>query len=278
MNEEEFWQIVELERNADADQHVVQIVDRLAALPPSEITDFADLLAVALYALDTPAHFKTARSAGDDSFLYARCAVVLYGQETYSRVRDNPEIFAEFADADAEPLLSAAPEAFQRATRTPWTHSSPVSYELGQNEAAWNVADSSDNASPPEADPLESIWLIRSFNYLVGGPPPSAYFQESEAFLDLINNDEAWISWWRNAGRQFLMIHLYYVSDGRGRKRISVEPQEVVADIRQVDESLASLDARSQRLRARDDIASILEAVRKKLKMPALPEMPSLSR
>ena len=74
-DEYEFWQLIRtLGRGAD-DDDFDRLVACLARQPQADITGFADLLAAALWALDTPAHHAAAETASDDVFLYIRCAV-----------------------------------------------------------------------------------------------------------------------------------------------------------------------------------------------------------
>jgi hypothetical protein len=76
-----------------ADDAFARLCGRLAARRPDEIIAFADHLARALHALDTPAHFAAVRPyiAGDDSFLYIRCAVVAAGGKTAEHGHAEPE-------------------------------------------------------------------------------------------------------------------------------------------------------------------------------------------
>jgi hypothetical protein len=143
MDQDEFWALIGGLHTADADV----LVERLAAMPVAAITGFADRLAEALHALDTPEladqpvwdveqdpEADEPLSPSDDAFLYTRCAVVASGRETYERVRAEPTALAGRWDLGREDLLYVAPRAYEQATGEEWDHESPVSYETG---SAW---------------------------------------------------------------------------------------------------------------------------------------------
>src|SRR5918993_1971719 len=160
-----FWALVGRRRS---DRHLAVLTDTLAALPPEEIERFAGDLATALHALDTPGHYEAAGSPGSDWFLYVRCAVVAAGRTAYDRVSGNPARIRRFADRDAEPLLTVAPEAYERSTGMPWEYETPVSYETGSNPA-WGA-----DELPPAPEPR---WLELMLGSAAGpGMPPSLHY------------------------------------------------------------------------------------------------------
>ncbi|WP_412742935.1 DUF4240 domain-containing protein [Krasilnikovia sp. MM14-A1004] len=162
MDQNAFWALIGmLGRNPD-DDDFTRLTDLLATRSAEDITRFADLLAHALYALDTPAHVEAVRPliVGDDSFLYARCAAVAAGRRTYEKVAGKPESLERFADRDAELLLTVAPEAFERATGMLWDHETPVSYEMGSNHSA--------RGGSPCADPANDASLVADHGLRLG--------------------------------------------------------------------------------------------------------------
>ncbi len=75
MDEETFWELVgTIGHHPTADAYD-RLADELSDHSADDIRDFADHLARALYALDTPAHYR----AAPDGFLPARCAAVAAG-------------------------------------------------------------------------------------------------------------------------------------------------------------------------------------------------------
>ncbi|MGI5240934.1 DUF4240 domain-containing protein [Dactylosporangium sp. CA-139066] len=124
------------------------MTDELARLGPEAAEGFAEQLAQALHDIDTPAHFAEIRpyTVGDDSYLYARCAVVAAGKRAFDRVVRRPERFGRFVDRDAEPLLAVAPDAYERATGRPWEYTTRVSYEMRSDDwlsidVEWPIAE-----------------------------------------------------------------------------------------------------------------------------------------
>ncbi|MBY8872345.1 DUF4240 domain-containing protein [Micromonospora sp. PLK6-60] len=76
----------------------------------------------------------------DDSFLYARCAVVVAGRSAFASVLDNPANFARFTTAEAahaESILDVASDAYQEKTGRDWDHVEEYDYETGSNEELW---------------------------------------------------------------------------------------------------------------------------------------------
>jgi hypothetical protein len=143
VHEDEFWTLIGSLGEGDPDV----LVGRLAAMPVTAITGFADRLAEALYGLDTPEladqpvwdveqdpETDKPLSPSTDAFLYTRCAVVASGRETYDRVRAEPVALAGQWDLGWEDLLYVAPRAYEQATGEEWDHESPVDYETG---AGW---------------------------------------------------------------------------------------------------------------------------------------------
>jgi hypothetical protein len=130
----------------DEDAIVEPLIRALALLPDGEIGSFQEILAGKLYDLDGRAW---ARESGDeiwlgepdqvsvDSFLYARCAVVARGQDSYGAVRADPAQMPK--NAEFETLLYVASTAYERKTGLEWDDldDTEVSYETFSNEGGW---------------------------------------------------------------------------------------------------------------------------------------------
>jgi hypothetical protein len=152
MDDGTFWDLIaKLDwRDEDDDDAVVEpLVRALALLPDAEIGSFQEILAQKLYDLDGRAW---ARESGPgvwlgepdqvsaDAFLYARCAVVAAGQDSYAGVRADPTRMPK--DAEFESLLYVASTAYERKTGLEWDDldDTEVSYETFSNEAGWPKA------------------------------------------------------------------------------------------------------------------------------------------
>jgi len=147
MDEATFWSLIDrFDWSKDEDDDIIEpAVVALALLPDSQIADFQQILARKLYALDGRAW---ARNSGEswwgepdrlsvDGFLYARCLVVANGREFYEAVLADPTAMPK--DADFEPLLMLAADAYDRKTGLEWDDldDTEVSYETFSNEAGW---------------------------------------------------------------------------------------------------------------------------------------------
>ena len=212
-----FWALIAtLGRDPD-DDDFGRLIDRLAAHPPQEIIAFADRLAVALHALDTPGHFAAVRSAGDDWFLYVRCAAVAAGQKAYAKVLEEPAGLGRFADREAELLLAVAPEAYERATGMLWEHETPVSY--GDGGGGSSAAEQQTSTS----------WLTFHHGWGVPGGWPFAYDISMSDVALVLGDDLAWSRWWQATGVPGCEVALFIDEPGstadlrvkKGRKRIS---------------------------------------------------------
>jgi uncharacterized protein DUF4240 len=147
-----FWGLIDKldwQHEGDDDAVVEPLVRALAMLPDAEIGSFQETLAQTLYDLDGR---SWARESGDeiwlgepdrlsvDTFLYARCAVVARGRETYDAVRGDPTRMPK--NAEFESLLYVASTAYERKTGLEWDDldDTAVSYETFSNEAGWPKA------------------------------------------------------------------------------------------------------------------------------------------
>ena len=147
MTEQEFWRLI-----ATIDQSALVRQDDDAALEPlltelreslePELIDFAEILAMKLYALDGEAYAKHAGKSGEsgDGHLYLRCYVVASGQEFYERVVRHPAQIPSSIEQWCEGLLYVHRRAWSELTgksAIDWPHESTVSYETFSNQSQW---------------------------------------------------------------------------------------------------------------------------------------------
>lgn len=144
MTTDELWTLVDLVDRArlggNGKAAVAPLEAALATRTEADLEGFEELLARALFDLDTRAHRIESGASRDspDGFLYARCHVVAMGRAHYERVLANPATFPKTLDEWCEDLLYVASNAW--ATRTgnqadTWGFSPSVNYETGSNTA-----------------------------------------------------------------------------------------------------------------------------------------------
>jgi hypothetical protein len=261
MDEQTFWDLVGalgLDPAADAYE---RLTDTLSDYSADDIRDFADHLARALYALDTPAHY---RAAAGDSFLGVRCAVVAAGRFAYRRVLESPATLAEYAQRSHAgcALLPVPEQAYRTATRRSWEHRTPVSPETGSNAGAWAVS-----------------WLQPLMVTTRDGRAPQTYMTALQHVVVALDVDPAWQSWWRRSG--VATCELGIVAEGR------LDHLRPSADIRKVADKVranftcalpASAGSRPEDLLALAvaEVTGIFEVIREGIGLPALPPMPEL--
>jgi hypothetical protein len=149
MTDEEFWELIAgLHGKADP-EGIAALTENLSQGAAERIGAFAEHLASALHALDSRDRMaQPVRDTADgpdspafplskEVFLYARCAVVAAGRDTWQRVVDEPEAMSGTWDLGAEELLYVAPVAFEHKTGSDWTHRTAVAYETGSNVEGW---------------------------------------------------------------------------------------------------------------------------------------------
>ena len=143
MDETRFWRIIEqLDwENEENDEAVLTpAIAALSHFSESAIRTFADIQAKLLYQLDgktyADAYAPEDNYFSADGFLYARCAVVANGRETYYRILAHPEEMPQ--DIEFESLLSLPEKAWQLLTgQESWDYIPPYNYETGFNEEGW---------------------------------------------------------------------------------------------------------------------------------------------
>lgn len=134
--ENRFWSLISTMNYAGKsnEEVIAPLVDVLAGSHYKFIYEFEDTLAEKLSALDGPAYFEVAPGSAD-SYLYARCCVVMNGKDYYLKVLNNPENFP--ADYEFEALLYVTSKAFFKRTGKEWTYTPKTNYESFYNKENW---------------------------------------------------------------------------------------------------------------------------------------------
>lgn len=156
--EEQFWKLIESIPPVPTDADFAAASNSLAGCSLGEIVGFDARLTLALFELDGPRNLAWleqndplgAGFASDDSFLYARCASVLAGRESWSSAvsagtlewgEDEPDV-----DGISEHLLWIGLEAARAQGLTEDEYLElqfdviPLSYESGSNKELWGDA------------------------------------------------------------------------------------------------------------------------------------------
>jgi hypothetical protein len=127
------------------------VAETLNAAGAGACDEFVAGMHLALFALDLEELFRTpVRDRGesldqppiplsDDTFLYARCAVLLSGRETYESVLRDPRLFAATWDMDSAGLLELPDEFMDELDVQPQIPAGLPSYETGSNSAHWST-------------------------------------------------------------------------------------------------------------------------------------------
>jgi hypothetical protein len=258
MDEQTFWELVgTIGRDPGADAYD-RLADQLSDHPAADIRDFADHLARALYALDTPAHYR----AAPDRFLPARCAAVAAGPDAYRQVLASPPALTRYADRPGELHLPVAERAHRTATRTAWQHVPPVSHETGSNAAAWQVT-----------------WLHPLLGTTTSTDrAPRAYMVALQHVAVTLDGDPAWRDWWRGSGVP--ECELGIVAEGRlDHLRPSADIRKVADKVRANFTSTPPTGAgRPAELldQAAAELTGIFRVIREAIGLPELPPMPPL--
>jgi hypothetical protein len=259
MDEETFWALVGTVGRNPATGAYDRLADELSDHGADDIRAFADHLARALYALDTPAHYR----AAPDCFLPARCAAVAAGEQAYREVLTAPAALTRYAHPHSDLLLTVAERAYRTATRSAWEHRTPVSHETGANAAAWQAS-----------------WLHPMLGTTTrDGHAPKAYMVALQHVTATLDTDPAWLAWWRRSG--LTECELGIVAEGR------LDHLRPSADIRMVDEKVranftcalpASAGSRATELLplATTELVGMFEVIREAIGLPALPPVPPL--
>jgi hypothetical protein len=255
MDEQTFWDLI----GALGQDHAAfdRLADELSDHGAADIRDFADHLARALHALDTPAHYRAAEHSGN--FLGVRCAAIAAGAVAYEMVLHSPADLAALTPGNAA-LLQVAERAYAVSTRSTWQHQPPVSHETGSNTDAWGAH-----------------WLHPHLGATTpAGRAPQAYMIALQHITATLDADPAWQRWWRRSGVP--ECELGIVAEGK------LDHLRPSADIRKADDQVRAnftcavpgVDRRPAELLtlAADEVTGMFEVIREAIGLPALPPVP----
>src|SRR4051794_8290986 len=114
MDEQTFWDLVD--RIGPDPAAYDRLADELSDYGAADIRDFADHLARALHALDTPAHYRAGAPSGASS-RGVRCAAAAAGAGASRRVLSAPAALASYSGRPGAQLLPVAERAYRTSTR-----------------------------------------------------------------------------------------------------------------------------------------------------------------
>jgi len=253
MDEQTFWDLVDRLGPDPAD--IDRLVDELSDHGAADIRDFADHLARALHALDTPAHYRAVAASGS-SFLGVRCAAVAAGARAYRSVLSAPAALATYADRPGAQLLPVAERAFRTSTRGDWQHRPEVDTHTGANAAAWGGS-----------------WLHPHMGTTDEGSAPQDYMIALRHMALTLDADPAWCDWWGRSG--LTACELGIVAEGR------LDHLRPSADIRRCGDRLRANftcalpgDGADLPSRAASEVRGMFEVIRQAMSMPGLPPTP----
>jgi hypothetical protein len=258
MDEQTFWDLIGTIGPDQADFD--RLTDELSDHGAADIRDFADHLARALHALDTPEHYRAAGTSME-CFLHARAAAVAAGADAYRKVLNSPAALASLAPTGS-PLLPVAARAYETSTRGTWRHETTVSYETGSNADAWGAH-----------------WLHPHMGTTTGDDrAPQAYMVALQHVALTLDGDPAWQAWWRQAGVSDCELGI--VAEGR------LDHLRPSADIRRAGTTVRAnftcspprYDGRPAELfrPAIAEITGMFEVIREAIMLPPLPVVPPL--
>jgi hypothetical protein len=257
MDEQRFWDLVGTIGPDPAD--IDRLTDQLSDHGAADICDFADHLARALYALDTPAHYRAA-STTPERFVDIRCAAVAAGATVYRRILRSPDMLAAYASTGAA-LLPVAARAYETSTRGAWRHEPPVRHETGSNADAWG-----------------SHWLHPHMGTTTRDGRPQAYMVALRHVAVTLDADPDWQAWWRQGGVSDCELGI--VAEGRlDHLRPSADIRRAGAEVRaNFTCSPPRYDGRPTDLfpLAITEITGMFEVIREAIGLPPLPPVPPL--
>jgi hypothetical protein len=256
MDEQTFWDLVD--RIGHDPAAFDRLADELSDHGAADIRDFADHLARALHALDTPAHYRAVATTGA-SFLGVRCAAVAAGAGAYRRVLNRPGMLAAYTDRPGAQLLPIAERAYRTSTRADWQHQTAVSTRTGSNVAAWGDS-----------------WLHPHMGTTTGaGRAPQDYMVALRHVALTLDADPSWHSWWSQSGLS--ACELGIVAEGK------LDHLRPSADIRRCGDRLranftCALPSTGCDLAtlAADEVRAMFEVIRQAMSMPGLPPTPPM--
>lgn len=256
MDEQTFWSLVDRIGPDPADFD--RLADELSDHGAADIRDFADHLARALHALDTPAHYRAVVPTGA-SFLGVRCAAVAAGATAYRKVLTVPTALASYSDRPGDRILPVAERAYRTSTRNEWRYQTAVNVRTGANVAAWGDS-----------------WLHPRMGTTGGDSrAPRDYMIALRHVALTLDADPAWGSWWRQSG--LAACELGIVAEGQ------LDHLRPSADIRRCGDRLRAnftcarpTGGADLATRAADEVRAMFEVIRQAIAMPGLPPTPPL--
>ncbi|PJN87669.1 DUF4240 domain-containing protein [Bacillus sp. mrc49] len=148
MRDEIFWGLIStIQPGEKANEESLKVlISKLSKMKVKEIKQFEETLAKKLYLLDTKKHaeniaefsFRDEGNFSLDNFLYARCAVVTKGEETYGEILSNPKKMIQIQNDTFEDLLYVASEAYKFKTKKAFTYQTQFDYETFSNKEEWS--------------------------------------------------------------------------------------------------------------------------------------------
>lgn len=155
LSEDRFWELIESIPDRPGPEDFEEVASRLSGCFPSDTMRFDARLKLVLYALDGPENVDWLEAndptglgfVSDDVFLYARCAAVLGGRDSWTAaVRDHTVDWGDDRpdiDGASESLLYVAVRAAGAQGMSSEDFSAlsslfaPLSYETGSNIELW---------------------------------------------------------------------------------------------------------------------------------------------
>jgi len=147
MDKQQFWDLMknvdqtELEAGYDEEamEPLIEALAKLAKLGTTELEQFEERLAEALFELDQKNLADHAGESGEsgDGFLYARCYVVARGKAFFERVLADASQMPNSIEQWCEPLLFAVAEAWAAEHEDEWDYLPQTDCETGSNAAGW---------------------------------------------------------------------------------------------------------------------------------------------
>ncbi|WP_084599349.1 DUF4240 domain-containing protein [Actinoplanes subtropicus] len=295
MDEQTFWDLVDRLGPDPAD--IDRLVDELSDHGAADIRDFADHLARALHALDTPDHYRAVAASGV-SFLGVRCAAVAAGASAYRRVLSAPAALASYTDRPGAHLLPVAERAFRTSTRGDWQHRPEVdTHAVPLPKPGLSVGGAVPLPKPglsvggavplpkpglsvggavPPPTPGPSVggaWLRPHMGTTDEGSAPQDYMIALRHVALTLDADPAWRAWWGRSG--LAACELGIVAEGR------LDHLRPSADIRRCGDRLranftCALPGEGADLasRAATEVRGMFEVIRQAMSMPGLPPTP----
>lgn len=143
MDETHFWSIIEQldwQQEGNDEAVLAPAAAALSRFSETAIRTFADIQAKLLFQLDGKSYADAYAPEGNyfsaDGFLYARCAVVANGRETYYQILVHPEQMPQ--DVEFEALLRLPELAWQMHTgKKTWDYIPSYNFETGFNKDGW---------------------------------------------------------------------------------------------------------------------------------------------